>query len=1068
MVETVSKPNMEGGNKSRRRRRTIKSSSSRAPSTTTASFYIKDDIRKLIKQCKVMRELLKPSKSNGDEVWDKFLFNLGMELKCIREKNDCNTYAVCPIDIYLKHMQKKKLRNTFVNDSNEKGIKWIPCTAKINRRGYPLYNLYILTNSKFDFTYQPISRIRQWMDDFKNGKDPKLTVEEKTMYALEPDSPGLPYPESGISISPTTEEDDARIPIVDDNPIHAMFISSADTFHDFSHKNDEIELCKDIYKQNFDFVLRNNVTFNRQKVQSVLQKEKFNGLSYERCVENTVEEKLSFMQGVTETINLKLTPSPAVSRIVSIVLGVPGDRGTGRQSTGIFTQTTTTQITNSFRKQIEILFGVDTKFVIDRTIFSKEYFGSHIINTCASVFDGSCKPEDKTPDAPLITLEGDGNLFVLPSLDVCESSKTIRPDKNLYKTYIEFLLTSNPKNRQLNDVVPSNEIKTAIVRLLASIQPQLSNVGQLTVVDVIKILHDLKRAGDLSQVHSVEVVRDILFSHNVVFVTHDIITCVKARMLGLNVILTRIESLTRNRVLDVYRTSSIVSRDSKKEEYTAAHAEIKRIFDIIQNVPDTTIEIDKVYYKRQIIDKYISFLYSQPLNLSHDLHRGIYQMYGCSLLAMYEKLVINLKIANKLRKVYSKAQRFASYPEEYTNTTNYNSVMRLYDKVKEFKDIQSSMVMSGDIFQTYVTFLDNVVSKLTMLEDALNVLMRQANPPLQYYNDPHIVDTFKLFLIEMSRLRFGTDEGMYIELLNEATYCSVDGNQQNADYVERWNAVIRKIYDSLESIVDNDLLTNNPNFTRLADTFHWRTRPAQRGGRKQSGSSPQVKEDTTVINTTAYSLYAIYLLNNASQDPSNENITKFYDTLYNFTRPTSINMKDTFPSIEYLRKANDKRYKVSSIRKAQSPKAQSAPAVLRQPKKSTLAVKEASLKKQSLKTLSPKAQSAPAVLQEQSMRTSMKKSPKVQSAPAALEQQQPHPSVSVSESVSANVSESANVRSSSKKSIRSSSAVNKSNNGSNANSASVDSLFGPGSESPTTTLLPLPTERTRNTKKKSK
>jgi hypothetical protein len=786
-------------------------------------------------------------------------------------------------------------------------------------------------------------------------------------------------------------------------------------------------------------------------------------------VENTVEEKLPFMQGVPETIDLTSTPSPAVSRIVSrivsIVLGVPGD-STGRQSTGIFTQTTTPQITSSFREQIENLFGVDTKFVIDRTIFSKEYFGSHIINTCASVFDGSCKAKDITHNALSVILKSDGNFFVLPSLNVCESSETIRPDKNLYKTYIEFLLTNhNHKTRQLNNVVPNNDVKLAIVQLLSSIRPPLSNVGQLTIVEVIKILHDLKRAGDLSQVHSVEVIQNNLQrTRNVVFVTHDIITCVKARMLGLNAILTRIDSLSRNRVLDIYRTSSIVSRDSKKEEYAAALAEIKRIFDIIQNVPDTTIDIDKISYKREIIDKYISFLYSQPLNLSHDLHRGIYQMYGCSLLSMYEKLVVNLKIVNKLRKVYSKAQNFESYPGYYTNTTNYNSIMRLYDKVKEFKDIQSSMVMPGYIFQTYVTFLDIVVSKLEMLEAELDVLMIQAYSPLQNYNDPRIVDTFKRFLIEMSKLQFGTDEGMYIELLDEATYCSIDGNQQNADYVERRNALIQKIYDSLESIVDNDLLTNNPNFRRLADTFHWRTRPAQRGGRKQSGSSPQVKEDTTVINTTSYSLYAIYLLNNASQDPSNENITKFYDTLYNFSRSTSINMKDTFPSIEYLRKANDKRYKVSSILNAQSPKVQSAPAILKQPQpsdsvsvrssatKSTLAVKEASLKKQSLKTLTPKVQSAPAVLQEQSMRTSTKKSPKAQSAPAALVLQQPQPS----RRESANVS----VRSSSKKST---SPVKEANIGSNA---SVETLFGPESDSPTTTLLPLDTKRTRSSKKK--
>jgi len=98
-----------GGRKKKiTRTRTIKSSSSRAPNTTTASFYTQGDKSKLMKQCEEMRDSLKPSENHN--VWNTFLKKLRMDPKCISEKNDCNTYAVCPIDIYLKHMQQKKTK----------------------------------------------------------------------------------------------------------------------------------------------------------------------------------------------------------------------------------------------------------------------------------------------------------------------------------------------------------------------------------------------------------------------------------------------------------------------------------------------------------------------------------------------------------------------------------------------------------------------------------------------------------------------------------------------------------------------------------------------------------------------------------------------------------------------------------------------------------------------------------------------------------------------------------------------------------------------------------------------
>jgi len=333
-----------------------------------------------------------------------------------------------------------------------------------------------------------------------------------------------------------------------------------------------------------------------------------------------------------------------------------------------------------------------------------------------------------------------------------------------------------------------------------------------------------------------------------------------------------------------------------------------------------------------------------------------------------------------------------------------------------------------------------------------------------------------------------TDIAFYIELLKKTTFL-LNNNNITPEYRVEYNEIKQYINDRMTMLVDDAFLKLNERFTRMRNIDYWKTfierDPITRGGASDSPS----------IETTVYSHYAVYLLNKAANEPTKANVNLLLSTIDKYTSKTLLKMQT--PSVSQLRRLNYAEYikidprmkdplystifsmytdpkmndfddgpikrsrtqKTKSLSKTVSPKVQSAPAILQQPRqivsvsatKSTLAVKEASLKKQSSKTLTPKVQSAPAVLQEQSMRTSTKKSPKAQSAPAALVLQQPQPS----RRESANVSVS--VRSSSKKST---SPVKESNIGSNA---SVDSLFGPGSESPTG---PLDTKHTRNSKKK--
>ena len=411
------------------------------------------------------------------------------------------------------------------------------------------------------------------------------------------------------------------------------------------------------------------------------------------------------------------------------------------------------------------------------------------------------------------------------------------------------------------------------------------------------------------------------------------------------------------------------------------------------------------------------------------------------LLTVYKQLVFNLKECTNIRNIYLKNRlKFSGYKSEYTNRTNFEQVLKLYNKVKHFNDISLSMVWNTNSFDNFIDFAN-------VLTQGVANLQRQSSDA---------VTLMRTMLYEISsKTPLDIENAFYIELLAETTFLLDINNIISREYpVQQYNKIKRYINDRMTMLVDDVFLKQNDAFTRMRNIDYWKTFIAKSPIRGGASDNPS-------IDTTVYSHYAVYLLNKAANDPTKANVNLLLSTIYKYTSKSLLKMQ--FPPVSQLRRLNYEEY-IKIDPRMNNPLYSTIFSMYTDPKMNDFDDGPIKRSRTSARSYSQKRKT-----------TSLKTlSPKAHSAPAALEQPQTHPSVSksvsVSKSANVSVSESvsANVRSSSKKSIRSTSAVNKSNNTSNANSASVDSLFGPGSNSPTTTLLPLDTKGTRNTKKKSK
>ncbi|NDB85908.1 MAG: hypothetical protein EB127_24895, partial [Alphaproteobacteria bacterium] len=508
-----------------------------------------------------------------------------------------------------------------------------------------------------------------------------------------------------------------------------------------------------------------------------------------------------------------------------VVLGVPGD--IDRAATGLFALSEA-EITKQLLGKLDVIFNSPntTKFVIDRSHVDKKYFGNRVINTCASVFDGSCSPNTPLENIALTMMKTAGNTFFLESYDICKHLNC-RPNKNEYKQLLsDAQFPSNTKNyiRSCNEErgskVPRNDD------------------------DVIKFLHDLKRLGDMSQVKSALILKQNRPVWNIVFVTHDIIASIYARMLGLNVILTTIEHVTRTRVMKVYKTVNTNVSEFKKTQYKNAFVEIQRIFGRIQSIPDiaTRYNIQSIEF-RKVIQDYISRIFYPPFTVEtcHPLYRSIFLLYGMHLLTVYKQLVFNLKECTNIRNIYLKNRlKFSGYKSEYTNRTNFEQVLKLYNKVKHFNDISLSMVWNTNSFDNFIGF----ANVLTQDVDYLQMLAPSSDA----------VTLMRTLLNNISRQNpLDTDNAFYIELLAETTFLLNINNITSPEYPVKYNEIKRYINDRMTILVDDVFLKQNDAFTRMRNIDYWKTFIAKSPIRGGASDNPS-------IDTTVYSHYAVYLL----------------------------------------------------------------------------------------------------------------------------------------------------------------------------------------------------------------
>jgi hypothetical protein len=628
-------------------------------------------------------------------------------------------------------------------------VKWLPCVitkgatvTKANVRNGSLshINVYpLIQNADEPLGTVSLKEFDKFMKDYPSpSSDPKEVdpyyLDVYMFHRLQP--PMMP--------SPKRQSSAAKVVDVPVDVEYKQLLSIADTIHDFHYLGSATAPTSELRK--FNTFLRSKVIPDLKsyfgKISSKFDSNWLNtfthvtnGQKIEKYMMSTFEKDLNFLplsalgasqnqtfayefKDALETIDLSKDP------YVVIKLGVKpsSQAGVTRAVSGFYREPNEIKQIENLTKLFNKLFGVSYRLVVDQgsqvphTLLNGKSPG-HIVYTGASLYDGSASASSgKTIDPiPIGVSKTAGDLFRLNKIIVHAPPQTGSARVSKFEAYIEG---NNALDKKVHDMYNDNwrtecrpnigkgkeeKVTTSINRLKICAPPSITDV------DLHWFVFDSKRSGDYLQVVGCqELNKDAANKGNCVFVTHDHLAVLYARLLKQPVIYTE-KDQGGCVYLHVFRHNSNYIFQQGEKIYTDMINTLKHVFGLIESVSQgiksspTNVMKDWESYKNaftKAIEKLCLQVDMNKVNRSSspptDLHMLII-LLCIDLMSVHQKLSKNLSVLLSVMDDYEfNTSTFQLYHNMPYSSVNYENLSQYFKKFKSIATNHMDKLRDGD------------------------------------------------------------------------------------------------------------------------------------------------------------------------------------------------------------------------------------------------------------------------------------------------------------------------------------------------------------------------------------
>ena len=665
---------------------------------------------------------------------DKYVIHVEkqfVEFFDLLERNQANIQSIpifVPISYLYAFIQPKNsktqkfLTNEFkrVADIAESGSAFPWICAKITTKGgfvtdgqliNGFLNIKDETKPKFEFTYEALV---EYLHTFPNAPAKFIPDAERPRLI-----PRLLFTTPQLNSSIQSTHDDILEGV--DIRMYKQIISIIDTYHDFKNQTAmqtyrtilDTAVVKPLLRTVYDYSQKNKIAGIYEHIQALLGSKYavqfvFKGVPTEDSLVSLIEDKV-FGGPCKDVLDYnpqahKEICARATGRMRWIIkLGYPVE--VGRPATGIYTSPTPHFL---FKQLMDAVFGVACKFVIDVTLVAEELYGfQNIITTGASLYDGSKAKgvHDKIKSGVSMV---SGELFHLESIETADTDLTIRPSVNPGK----YKLNSKDwKKCMPSKTFPEDKLSTCY----SSVEP----------VDFNSFLYDMKRAGDAMQVSSCMELKKT--TPDIVFVTHDRLAMIHARVLGINVLFTKIENASRVRIVEYFK-SATGNSDLIKSIARTDYNKLQGLVNIISTKHPQFVEIEKannmlaeiIAYLKKTIDDDVGKLapqFTQELIHKHFMFNQLIQKCKAySLPSLSEVITFISENATSLNE-YSSASDYAIE----SNRANIRKVLdsqflrKLFEE-PEYKKYESVQPITAKEIEEYLDMVNHLSRSQAMIK----------------------------------------------------------------------------------------------------------------------------------------------------------------------------------------------------------------------------------------------------------------------------------------------------------------------------------------------------------------
>lgn len=442
---------------------------------------------------------------------------------------------------------------------------------------------------------------------------------------------------------------------------YKVVLSACDTYHDFG-----AVVKPTFYNTNKTVLDRAVGQLGRgDNFKKLVEGVAVNGLKLEASVvnvyENTpdlsylIESKLGNSSIPVATYDMTDTDSINYnSKYFILDTGHPIDDDNGRFASGIYAKSQTEQ-TNIMTTFLTNSFGTNCKLIVDRSTLLSHMYNTFVEYTGASLYDGAVKNNARVNPIEITASKGDGELFEIPIILVADSSVTI----------------GNSQTRQMRN----SEWQKCKPKVGKDPQIYFRNMKDCYDVDSLNFHLDLKRAGDAMQVLSCLKLQQQNPGTQYVFMTHDKLTMLHARLLKLNVMYSEIESRSRHRLIHVFRET--MHTETKQEKYTRVYTALHQFFEkmaTFQGKNTAVFTLVSLSHFKKLLEDLEKTNWKEP-SFVFFLSQFIY------ILSTYEKFIKRLR---RMQEFYGNyATQFAQIPSSYTNRHVLQSIESFYVNLKK-------------------------------------------------------------------------------------------------------------------------------------------------------------------------------------------------------------------------------------------------------------------------------------------------------------------------------------------------------------------------------------------------